>query len=321
MNNKRKNKGITLIALIVTIILLLILAGITISQLTGNGLFEKAKLAKEKTENAQGLENSTLENYEKKIDEAINSKREENNIKFSYDIDSIENGIINLILHIQDNVNGLAKIELKEGNTIILSENKKEEKKIDYEVEIGKEYIIKITSENGDEKEEKILLNINPIMTEKMESNDGNIYKAFATSEYVHNKRYYAYLAFDKNDSTFWYSNGFTNGNGGQAIGYDFGSSVYIYKFILKPRNNGSDTKSVAKYKLQGSNDGDTWEDIETYTNDNPTDGIELVNYVHCNKAYKQYRIEYISTFNGQGTTYASVWELEFYCYQYSDNT
>ena len=42
----KKNEGITLIALVITIILLLILAGVTIGQLAGNGLFDKVKLAK-----------------------------------------------------------------------------------------------------------------------------------------------------------------------------------------------------------------------------------------------------------------------------------
>lgn len=46
-NTKEECNGITLIMLIVTIVLLLILAGITISQLSENGIFEKAKLAKE----------------------------------------------------------------------------------------------------------------------------------------------------------------------------------------------------------------------------------------------------------------------------------
>ena len=44
-----KNKGITLVALVITIIILLILAGITISSLTNTGLFEKAKEARDKT--------------------------------------------------------------------------------------------------------------------------------------------------------------------------------------------------------------------------------------------------------------------------------
>lgn len=48
-----KNKGITLIALIITIIILLILAGITIASLTGNGLFAKSEETKERTIKAQ----------------------------------------------------------------------------------------------------------------------------------------------------------------------------------------------------------------------------------------------------------------------------
>ena len=44
-----KNKGITLIALVITIIILLILEGISISTLTQTGLFGKAKQAEQKS--------------------------------------------------------------------------------------------------------------------------------------------------------------------------------------------------------------------------------------------------------------------------------
>ena len=53
------------------IVILLILAGISIAQLTGNGLFKNAKLAKEKSDNAQRLENDILLDYEKKINESM----------------------------------------------------------------------------------------------------------------------------------------------------------------------------------------------------------------------------------------------------------
>ena len=47
----KKNVGITLIALVVTIIVLLILAGISISMLTGqNGILNRGAEAKEKTD-------------------------------------------------------------------------------------------------------------------------------------------------------------------------------------------------------------------------------------------------------------------------------
>ena len=57
----RRNKGITLIALVVTIIVLLILAGISIAMLTGhNGILNRAAKAKEKTENANENEQRKL---------------------------------------------------------------------------------------------------------------------------------------------------------------------------------------------------------------------------------------------------------------------
>ena len=49
MINKNKDRGITLVALVITIIILLILATISIQSLTNTGLFQKAQEAKEKT--------------------------------------------------------------------------------------------------------------------------------------------------------------------------------------------------------------------------------------------------------------------------------
>ena len=51
----KRNKGITLIALVVTIVVLLILAGITINYVMGdNSIFQKAVAAKEKTQTEIG---------------------------------------------------------------------------------------------------------------------------------------------------------------------------------------------------------------------------------------------------------------------------
>lgn len=56
-NQLRGKKGITLIALVITIIVLLILAGVTIATLTGdNGLLQKATGAKQANEEAKELE-------------------------------------------------------------------------------------------------------------------------------------------------------------------------------------------------------------------------------------------------------------------------
>ena len=63
MINKNKDRGITLVALVITIIILLILAGITISSLTNTGIFGRAKEAKEKTQQAQRNEQEVLSQY------------------------------------------------------------------------------------------------------------------------------------------------------------------------------------------------------------------------------------------------------------------
>ena len=66
----RRNKGITLIALVVTIIVLLILAGISIAMLTGqNGILNSAAEAKEKTRVAQEDESQKLQGYEDTINQ------------------------------------------------------------------------------------------------------------------------------------------------------------------------------------------------------------------------------------------------------------
>ena len=59
---KQKNNGITLIALIVTIIVLLILAGVTIATLTGeNGIITKAIEARDETERASIIEQAKID--------------------------------------------------------------------------------------------------------------------------------------------------------------------------------------------------------------------------------------------------------------------
>ena len=78
----RKKQGITLIALIITIIILLILAGIGIATLTGdNGLFTRAQQAKEKTQESQEKENETIENYIAQIDEISDENTLVNKVK------------------------------------------------------------------------------------------------------------------------------------------------------------------------------------------------------------------------------------------------
>ena len=71
--NKNQEKGITLIALVITIIVLLILAGISIAMLTGeNGILSQAQRAKTETENAAANEAARLDEYNQIMDNWIN---------------------------------------------------------------------------------------------------------------------------------------------------------------------------------------------------------------------------------------------------------
>ena len=60
--NLKRNKGITLIALVITIIVLLILAGVSIAMLTGqNGILTQAQNASTQTEIAEAKEQAQMD--------------------------------------------------------------------------------------------------------------------------------------------------------------------------------------------------------------------------------------------------------------------
>ena len=206
---REKNKGITLIALVITIIILLILAGITIATLGGeNGLIAKVKKAKEAEIKAEMREELTLalhdlqiekraeatlddvtqdwineqiKKYEctvkddaslsgkqvimKKdkiigkflIDGNLNIVEEEYNessIEFSYETREREGNKINIAIIIKDEINGIKEVQMPDGT--IYPYNKKEQVGIDYSVELGVEYKVKITSESGEVVEKTI---------------------------------------------------------------------------------------------------------------------------------------------------------------------
>ena len=80
------NAAITLIALIITVIVLLILAGVTLNMLMGeNGIIKKAQIAKEKTNEAQKEEDYNIKSIEKDLDKySIQSNNRSDNDKISF---------------------------------------------------------------------------------------------------------------------------------------------------------------------------------------------------------------------------------------------
>lgn len=75
--DNRKNAGITLVALVITIIILLILAGTTIGlAMNHSGLFEKTKLATEEYNNKVEQEETELGNATNEIESYIDGNRD-----------------------------------------------------------------------------------------------------------------------------------------------------------------------------------------------------------------------------------------------------
>ena len=123
MTNFKKNlgnKGITLIALVITIIVLLILAGISIAMLTGeNGILTKADNAKEGTKRAEVIENAKLDILEYEIEnEGKITDEKACEIIAKYDKDYKENEAFEFKI----NEDGKEYFISEEGHKILVSE-------------------------------------------------------------------------------------------------------------------------------------------------------------------------------------------------------
>ena len=135
------NKGITLVALVITIIILLILAGVAITALTQTGLFENAKQAKNAMENAQTKENAILEGYANEINAFISNNRDEVEKSGSKINNLLDNSIeiplktpngawsyINQTIQLNDSIKNydqiIFNIDEKEGNSMFRREER-----------------------------------------------------------------------------------------------------------------------------------------------------------------------------------------------------
>ena len=144
--------GITLIALVITIIVLLILAGVSIAMLTGNnGILTQARRAKTETENAATNEMARLDEYNQIMDDWINGENssgeedkptiDENNVKIRLKDEDlgqyISGGIIKI--YSDENLENLIQtVEFTNGET---------EKEV--KLPIGKCYLKMIEAPNG----------------------------------------------------------------------------------------------------------------------------------------------------------------------------
>jgi len=78
-----KNRGITLISLVITIVILIILAGVAINTLVNNGIIDKAKTATQEYKNAQDYEETQIAKYSNDINNYVTGNRDYTSISYS----------------------------------------------------------------------------------------------------------------------------------------------------------------------------------------------------------------------------------------------
>ena len=135
--SKKSNGGITLIALVITIIVLLILAGVSISMLTGdNGIITQAQKAKEKTEEAKIREEQQLESLLNKItsevpsEEGYNASKNVNSPKVTTGMIPIKHNGTDWVVCSKEDQEWYSYDDTKKWANIMLSDGKYKEGKV-----------------------------------------------------------------------------------------------------------------------------------------------------------------------------------------------
>lgn len=132
-----------------------------------------------------------------------------------------------------------------------------------------------------------------------------------STSSTVH----VAWHAFDSDSSSTWAS---TESTLGQYIGYTFTNPIKVNSVkLVSTQLSGGD--AIKTFKVQGSNDNSTWEDItDVLTTRGSTTGTESVFYFSNDKCYKKYRIYILSNYGFSGKI--TCGQLQFYGLDYSEH-
>ena len=124
-----------------------------------------------------------------------------------------------------------------------------------------------------------------------------------------------AWKAFDENTNTYWSTQ--LNYNTNQYIGYDFGDDKKVVtKVGINPRR-WSNNNQIKDFKIQASNDGESWVDLLTDTIPNTAQVAGVMNYYEFDNAteYRYYRLFVLNANSSQTIT---IFEVQFYAVDYS---
>lgn len=267
IKTSRSNKAITLIAMVITIIVLLILAGVTIGFAINNtGLLKKAKISTDEYNNSVNKENNELEKMIGYIDSNRNS--------YSNDYIDIQSDLAKRI------ISNTGKKYIVDLNTLFndkryVEEIKKSSSAVDYILSdndvlneaIDSQYMMTslLNSEDKDSIVTKLLekSSTNPQLTSTNGSDGGSCFGTAPFPDYG----YQIYWGFNENNEYAYY------GTGGFHIGYRFNEPFWCFKFSFKQRFT---SEGVDNLYVQYSDDGSNWIDatnkiITSRDSSNPT--------------------------------------------------
>lgn len=134
-----------------------------------------------------------------------------------------------------------------------------------------------------------------------------------------HNDGYEGYKAFDgiTNDyNNCWHASS-ANATLPQSLGYDFRKKVKVSFVVVMNRHltapSTQNTNAPKDVILQGSNDGYTWDDIASYTNQNKNNEGKWSFNAIPSKAYSKYRLQCLSNLIEPTRQYVAINALQFY--------
>ncbi|MCI8482028.1 MAG: hypothetical protein HFJ27_02880 [Clostridia bacterium] len=285
---KKSKEGITLISLIVTIIVLLILAGITIKLTLGDkGIFYMAELSGRNYANSQEYEEHILKKFDNSIENTLtsitNNKLMEE-IMQKYTIEEILNNKNNILKTIFED-EAFSRYMLEHYLEQII--NSKEAMTIlgqssygSYIAVLNNYYMEKILQSNYVQDFDNGTVKV-PINPDKGIIDSGRYW--YDASRGNLSGKY----AFDNWNEDTW----FNTPNDGVVpvfIGYDFEEDVIIYKVECNCRKEGV----FSNISLQGGDNLDNWEEIAILTLEGFSNNIDTKKYtINCRKSVSKIQI------------------------------
>lgn len=316
----KKDSGITLVALVITIIILILLTVVSIKIAIDSNLIsitvggtenynkEQTKEAEELTKiedllksikKGEGGSSSGDLVFSSKVIELMAKTGYELTIKDLFEIETAREKI----LRNEQNVDYIFANKDKYLDDILDCANARREffsnegiiDKILSDIELVEKIL---NSENGI----KALDESNPITVPKAKD-----YQSGKIFESGHFSGYYGWNIFDKNINTYWAPTG-KKSYKDEYVAYSFDKPVWLYKTVAAV----SEGKQNAYYVIEGSNDKVSWVALS----DNIYQGDTKTIIANRNVTkYQHYRLRFTNdTVSVSGTDNTVVCELEFYC-------